>query len=52
MYAGSLVKIFEQDLGPAFQNKTGYTYTGEGRGSLQIANMILDEVQVQFLLTN
>jgi molybdate/tungstate transport system substrate-binding protein len=60
MYAGSLVKIFEQDLGPAFQNKTGYTYTGEGRGSLQIANMILDgqegqmflSVQVQFLLTN
>ena len=42
MYAGSLVKIFEEDLGPAFQNKTGYTYTGEGRGSLQIANMILD----------
>jgi molybdate/tungstate transport system substrate-binding protein len=42
MYAGSLVKIFEQDLGPAFQNKTGSTYTGEGRGSLQIANMILD----------
>ncbi len=42
MYAGSLVKIFEQDLGPAFQNKTGYKYTGEGRGSLQIANMILD----------
>ena len=38
MYAGSLVKIFEKDLGP----KTGYTYTGEGRGSLQIANMILD----------
>jgi molybdate/tungstate transport system substrate-binding protein len=42
MYAGSLVKIFEQDLGPAFQTKSGYTYTGEGRGSLQIANMILD----------
>ena len=32
MYAGSLVKIFEQDIGPAFQSKTGYTYTGEGRG--------------------
>ena len=29
-------------LGPVFQTKTGYTYTGEGRGSLQIANMILD----------
>jgi molybdate/tungstate transport system substrate-binding protein len=42
MYAGSLVKIFEKDLGPEFQTKTGYTYTGEGRGSLQIANMILD----------
>jgi molybdate/tungstate transport system substrate-binding protein len=42
MYAGSLVKIFEKDLGPKFQTKTGYTYTGEGRGSLQIANMILD----------
>jgi molybdate/tungstate transport system substrate-binding protein len=42
MYAGSLVKIFEKDLGPAFQTKTGYAYTGEGRGSLQIANMILD----------
>ncbi|HEY7571881.1 MAG TPA: extracellular solute-binding protein [Nitrososphaeraceae archaeon] len=42
MYAGSLVRIFEQDLGPAFQNKTGYTYTGEGRDSLQVANMILD----------
>ena len=41
MYAGSLVKIFEKDLGPAFQTKK-YTYTGEGRGSLQIANMILD----------
>ena len=42
MYAGSLVKIFEKDLGPAFQAKTGYTYTGEGRGSLQVANMIMD----------
>jgi molybdate/tungstate transport system substrate-binding protein len=42
MYAGSLVKIFEKELGPVFQTKTGYTYTGEGRGSLQIANMILD----------
>ena len=42
MCAGSLVKTFEKDLGPAFQTKTNYTYTGEGRGSLQIANMILD----------
>lgn len=42
MYAGSLVKIFEKELGPVFQTKTGYTCTGVGRGSLQIANMILD----------
>jgi molybdate/tungstate transport system substrate-binding protein len=42
MYAGSLAKIFEEDLGPAFQTRTGYIYTGEGRGSLQVANMIID----------
>src|SRR6187200_313327 len=34
MYAASLIKTFEQ--------KTGYKYTGEGRGSVQIANMIID----------
>jgi len=43
MYAGSLVKTFESVLGPAFQKDTGYGYLGEGRGSLQIANMIIDE---------
>ena len=43
MYAGSLVKTFESVLGPAFQKDTGYGYVGEGRGSLQIANMIIDE---------
>jgi molybdate/tungstate transport system substrate-binding protein len=42
MYAGSLVKIFEDVIGPAFQNETGYTYVGEGRGSVQGANMIRD----------
>ncbi len=42
MYAGSLLKTFEGSLGPAFQNETGYTYVGEGKGSVQIANMILD----------
>lgn len=40
MYAGSLVKIFEDAIGPAFQNETGYTYVGEGKGSVQAANMI------------
>ena len=42
MYAGSLVKIFETFLGPSFQNQTGYTYVGEGKGSVQIANLIVD----------
>jgi molybdate/tungstate transport system substrate-binding protein len=43
MYAGSLLKTFESALGPSFQKDTGYGYLGEGRGSLQIANMIIDE---------
>ena len=42
MYAASLVKTFENNLGPSFEKKTGYTYIGEGRGSVQIANMIID----------
>jgi molybdate/tungstate transport system substrate-binding protein len=42
MYAASLIKTFEESLGPAFQTDTGYPYQGEARGSVQIANMILD----------
>src|ERR1051325_5167232 len=42
MYAASLIKTFEQTLGPSFEKKTGYTYAGEARGSVQIANMIID----------
>ncbi len=42
MYAGSLVKIFEDKLGPAFQDETGYAYVGEGKGSVQVANLIRD----------
>jgi molybdate/tungstate transport system substrate-binding protein len=42
MYAGSLVKVFEGVIGPAFQNETGYTFVGEGKGSVQAANMIKD----------
>jgi molybdate/tungstate transport system substrate-binding protein len=42
MYAGSLIKTFESSIGPSFEKKTGYAYTGEGRGSVQIANMIID----------
>jgi molybdate/tungstate transport system substrate-binding protein len=42
MYAASLLKAFEESLGPAFQADTGYPYQGEARGSVQIANMVLD----------
>jgi molybdate/tungstate transport system substrate-binding protein len=42
MYAASLLKTFEESLGPAFQVDAGYPYQGEARGSVQIANMILD----------
>jgi molybdate/tungstate transport system substrate-binding protein len=42
VYAASLLKTFEESLGPAFQADTGYPYQGEARGSVQIANMILD----------
>ena len=42
MYAGSLLKTFEGSLGPYFQNETGYTYVGEGKGSIQVANLIID----------
>ena len=42
MYAASLIKTFEETLGPAFQKESGYVYDGEPRGSVQIANMILE----------
>lgn len=43
MYAGSLVKTFESTIGPSFQNDTDYNYVGEGKGSVQLANMIIDK---------
>jgi len=42
MYAGSLVKIFEDVIGPAFQSESGYPYIGEGKGSVQVSNLIKD----------
>jgi molybdate/tungstate transport system substrate-binding protein len=33
MYAASLIKTFEETLGPYFQKETGYFYEGEPRGS-------------------
>ena len=42
MYAGSLIKIFEDVIGPAFQSESGYPYVGEGKGSVQVSNLIKD----------
>ncbi len=42
IYAGSLVKLFEVMIGPAFQNETVLTFVGEGLGSVQVANIIKD----------
>lgn len=45
MYAASLIGTFEETLGPTFQERTGYIYDGEPRGSIQVANMITDELR-------
>jgi molybdate/tungstate transport system substrate-binding protein len=42
LYAGSLISIMETKIGPAF-NHLGYDYKGEGHGSIQNANMIIDK---------
>src|ERR1043166_822278 len=41
LYAASLLSILETKIGPAFSN-LGYDYKGEGHGSIQDANMIID----------
>jgi molybdate/tungstate transport system substrate-binding protein len=40
MYAGSLVTLLEKHVGPAFNAATGFTFQGEGKGSVAIANLI------------
>jgi molybdate/tungstate transport system substrate-binding protein len=40
LYAGSLVGVMEQQIGPAFAQATGYTYSGYGAGSTSVANQI------------
>src|ERR671921_104649 len=42
MYAASLIKTFKDSVGPLFQKETGYTFEEEARGSVQVANMIID----------
>jgi molybdate/tungstate transport system substrate-binding protein len=45
IYAASLLKTFEGSFGPSFQKETGFTYEGEARGSVQVANMIIDRLR-------
>src|SRR5713101_6401578 len=44
-YAGSVVQLMERDVGPAFGRATGYTYQGEGKGSVALANIIKDRLR-------
>ena len=41
LYAGSLISVLETKVGRAFSH-FGYNYIGEGHGSIQDANMIID----------
>jgi len=43
-YAGSLVNLNENLIGPAFAAATGYTYQGKGAGSGAIANQIKGKI--------
>ncbi len=40
MYAGSLENIMEKQIGPAFKQESGYTFSGEAKGSTALANEI------------
>lgn len=40
LYAGSLLDLMEQHIGPAFHKATGYTVSGDSAGSSALANEI------------
>jgi len=42
LYAGSLTAVMEKSIGPAFTQKTGRAFQGEGQGSTGAANMMRD----------
>lgn len=46
LYAGSLVTLMQNDLGPAFQKATGYSVSGVSAGSTQLASEIKGGTQV------
>jgi molybdate/tungstate transport system substrate-binding protein len=45
IYAGSLAKLMEDDIGPAFQKATGYSFEGFGGGSGEDAKQIKGKVR-------
>jgi molybdate/tungstate transport system substrate-binding protein len=45
IYAGSLAKLMEDDIGPAFQKATGYSFEGFGGGSGEDAEQIKGKVR-------
>jgi molybdate/tungstate transport system substrate-binding protein len=45
LYAGSLVNLMENSLGPSFQKGFGYHYQGQGGGSVALANQIKDKLR-------
>jgi molybdate transport system substrate-binding protein len=45
LYAGSLVNVMDQELGPAFHAATGYTLTGFSAGSTALATEIKGQVR-------
>lgn len=46
LYAGSLVALIENDLGPAFTKTSGIAVQGRTGGSVALAHMILDGLQI------
>jgi molybdate/tungstate transport system substrate-binding protein len=46
LYAGSLVNLMEQAVGPAFDGATGYTFSGFSAGSNALASAIRGGTQV------
>jgi molybdate/tungstate transport system substrate-binding protein len=45
IYAGSLAKLMEDDIGPAFQKSSGYAFAGFGGGSGEDAKQIKGKVR-------
>lgn len=45
LYAGSLVDLMERDVGPKFSSASGYSFQGQGGGSIGLANQIKGKVK-------